>query len=91
MTLPVVLVGMPGAGKSHVGRGLARALGVPHVDTDALIEEEEGAAVSAIFAEQGEVAFREKEARAVERALGMRAVVSLGGCLLYTSDAADEL
>ena len=39
LTLPVVLVGMPGAGKSHVGRGLARALGVPHVDTDALIEE----------------------------------------------------
>ena len=85
LTLPVVLVGMPGAGKSHVGRGLARALGVPHVDTDALVEEEEGVAVSTIFAEQGEVAFREKEARAVERALGMRAIVSLGGGAVVTA------
>ena len=84
LTLPVVLVGMPGAGKSRVGRGLAEALGVPHVDTDALIEEEEGAAVSSVFAEQGEAAFRQKEARAVERALGARAVVSLGGGAVVT-------
>ena len=61
----IVLVGLPGAGKTTVGRLVAQRLGAPFVDLDQLIESREGNSVSAIFAEQGEAAFR-----AVERAVG---------------------
>ncbi len=79
LALPIVLVGLPGAGKSKVGRLLALHLGVPHVDTDALVEEEAGVPIARIFADEGEAGFREREIRAVEKALGMKAVISLGG------------
>ncbi len=61
----VVLVGLPGAGKSTVGRLLADRLGVPFVDVDAVIVRREGRPVSVIFAEHGEAAFREMERREV--------------------------
>ena len=49
----VYLVGMPGAGKSTVGRELAGRLGVPFVDLDSEIEREAGAAVTDIFRRRG--------------------------------------
>ena len=79
VALPIVLVGLPGAGKSKVGRLLAGRLGIPHVDTDDLIVEREGRAISDIFATDGESAFRLMETAAVADALSHRAVVSLGG------------
>lgn len=84
LSLPLVLVGMPGSGKSRVGRALAARLCVPHVDSDDLVVEEAGVPISQIFSEQGEGAFREMEARAVERALTRRAVISLGGGAVTT-------
>jgi shikimate kinase len=59
----VFLIGFMGSGKTHYGRLLSEALGVPHVDLDAAIEEEEGMSVAAIFAEKGEDHFREQESR----------------------------
>ena len=59
----VYLVGMPGSGKSTVGREVAGRLGVPFVDLDEEIEGSAGASVSEIFASQGEDAFRAMEAR----------------------------
>lgn len=79
LSLPIVLVGLPGAGKTKVGRLAAQFLGVAHIDTDRLIEEEAGCSISTIFAQEGEAGFREREARAVERVLGMKAIISLGG------------
>ena len=79
VALPIVLVGLPGAGKSKVGHLLAGRLGVPHVDTDDLIVEREGRGISDIFATDGESAFRLMETAAVADALSHRAVVSLGG------------
>jgi len=79
VALPIVLVGLPGAGKSKVGHLLAERLGVPHIDTDALIVEREGRAISDIFATDGEAAFRVMETEAVAEALTHEAVVSLGG------------
>ncbi|MGO3797485.1 MAG: shikimate kinase, partial [Pauljensenia sp.] len=84
LSLPLVLVGMPGSGKSRVGRALAARLCVPHVDSDDLVVEEEGVPISQIFHEQGEGAFRGMEARAVESALTRRAVISLGGGAVTT-------
>ena len=76
---PVVLVGLPGAGKSKVGRLLAERLGVDHIDTDALVVEREGRPITDIFATDGEAAFRVMETEAVAEALTHEAVVSLGG------------
>lgn len=76
----VVLVGPPGAGKSTIGRKLARELGVELYDTDAGIERETGRTIPEIFAEDGEPEFRRIEERVVRRAvLAERGVVSLGG------------
>ena len=76
---PVILVGLPGAGKSKVGRLLAERLGVDHIDTDALVVEREGRPIADIFATDGEAAFRVMETKAVAEALTHEAVVSLGG------------
>lgn len=77
---PVVLVGMPGAGKSTIGRKLARVLDVPFCDTDALIEEAEGRSIPEIFATDGEPYFRRREEEIVAQAVAAeRGVVSLGG------------
>ena len=46
---PLFLVGYMGCGKSTLGRKLARRLGIPYADTDALVEEREGASVSDVF------------------------------------------
>ena len=64
-TLPddghLVLVGLPGAGKSTIGRQLAKELGRPFLDFDAEIERRTGKTVARLFVEQGEPAFRERE------------------------------
>jgi shikimate kinase len=76
----VYLVGMPGAGKTVVGRELAGKLGVPFVDLDTEIEREAGKPVSEIFADEGEAAFRGMEATALVKASASDpAVVSCGG------------
>ena len=75
----VVLVGMPGAGKSTIGRRIASALNLPIVDSDVLIEQGEGKACGEVYAQLGEEAFRELEVGYVARALATGGVVSLGG------------
>jgi shikimate kinase len=76
----VVLIGMMGAGKTAVGRRLAKVLGWPFQDADAAIEQAAGTTISNIFAEIGEAAFREKERRVIARLLGEEnQVLALGG------------
>jgi shikimate kinase len=78
--LPVVLVGMMGAGKSSVGRALARLLGLPFYDADAEIEAAAGYGVAQIFSDYGEDEFRRLERQVILRLLGQgRCVLSLGG------------
>lgn len=57
----MVLVGLPGAGKSTIGRQLAKEMGRPFLDFDAEIERRSGMTVARLFAEQGESAFRARE------------------------------
>jgi shikimate kinase len=80
VTPRVVLVGLPGSGKTSTGRRLAKILSVPFVDSDELVEAQEGRTVRVIFAESGEDAFRRAEADAVRSALrDFDGVLSLGG------------
>lgn len=82
----VVLVGLPGSGKSTIGRRVASALNLPIVDSDVLIEQGEGKACGEVYAELGEEAFRELEIGYVARALATGGVVSLGGGSVVTEE-----
>ena len=80
MRTTVYLTGFMGAGKSVVGRELARLLRRPFVDLDAFIEREAGSNVASIFARRGETAFRKLESQALARAAKRKGViVALGG------------
>ena len=57
----VILIGPPGAGKSSVGKSLARLLAADFVDTDSVIATQENQSISEIFVDKGETYFREKE------------------------------
>lgn len=61
-TLRCALVGMPGSGKSTIGRQLARRLQLPFVDMDQRLEQQLGMEIRAFFAAHGEAAFRDHEA-----------------------------
>lgn len=66
---PIVMVGLMGAGKTSVGRALARKLNVPFVDSDKEIEQAAGCSVVDIFAMYGEEEFRRVEQRVIARLL----------------------
>jgi len=83
----LLLVGLPGAGKSTVGPLLAELLGAPFVDFDRTIEMRAGRSVARLFEEQGEAAFRALEAQLGSELLaGPPAVLAPGGG--YVLDAA---
>lgn len=77
----IVLTGMPGSGKSTVGKALAEALGRPFVDTDAVIVERAGKPITAIFSELGEAGFRDLETQAVKDMANTHtgAIIATGG------------
>ena len=69
MVPKAVLVGLPGSGKSTIGRRLAKSLGLGLLDTDAEIEKTTGRTIAEIFATDGEAAFRRIEAEVICDAL----------------------
>lgn len=80
----LVLVGLPGAGKSSVGRRLAHRLALPFVDADCEIETAAGMSIAEIFARHGEAAFREGEQRVIARLLenGPQVLATGGGAFM---------
>lgn len=75
----VVLVGLPGAGKTTVGTLLARTCGLDFVDADDHLEARQGRTIAEIFAADGEPAFRALEADTVVELLSRPGVIALGG------------
>lgn len=77
---PIVLVGLMGAGKSTVGRRLAKRLGLPFVDSDSEIEDAVGLPWGELFERYGEADYRDGERRVVARLVdGQIRVIATGG------------
>lgn len=88
----ITLVGMPGSGKSTVGKTLAKKLGRVFVDTDELIEAESNMTCSDIIKEYGEEEFRRRESEAVKKAGAMtNAVIATGGGVVTRPENTDPL
>lgn len=88
----LVLVGLPGSGKSGVGSLLARRLGWGFVDVDTSVEADTGRTIPELFRERGEAAFRRLERRATAAALrGDPVVVAPGGGWAAAPGALDTL
>lgn len=81
---PLLLVGMPGSGKSTVGPLLAERLGLPFHDTDSIIEARLGMSIAEMFACRGEPEFRAEEVRLLGSliALGPAVIAAGGGAFL---------
>lgn len=81
---PIVLVGLMGAGKSTVGRRLAKRLGLPFVDADAEIEAAAALSIAGIFERFGEAHFRRLERRVIARLVegGPRVIAAGGGAFI---------
>jgi shikimate kinase len=78
--LTIVLVGLPGSGKSTVGRQLARRLAIPFVDSDQVIEQRLGCSIREFFEREGEARFRDIEQDTLDDLTrGPTVVLSTGG------------
>lgn len=92
MSPRAVLVGLPGAGKTTVGRHLAERLGLAFADSDALVEARTGRTIPEVFAAEGEAAFRAVESAAISAALqDYDGVLALGGGAVTTPATREAL
>ena len=87
----LILIGMPGAGKSVVGKRLAHFLSLPFLDTDQLIEEQWGCSLQEIIDSEGLEAFRIKEEETILSLDMAKHVISTGGSVVYYPPAMAHL
>jgi shikimate kinase len=81
---PIALIGMPGGGKSTVGRHLSRRLGLSFADSDAVIERRIGCSIRTFFEQEGEERFRDIESEVVAQLItaGPGVIATGGGIVL---------
>lgn len=86
----IILIGMPGAGKSSIGVVLAKMIGYRFVDTDLLIQEQENRRLREIIAEEGEQRFLEIEEAVNAQVPGGKVVIAPGGSVIYGPKAMEH-
>lgn len=87
----ITLIGMPGAGKSTVGIVLAKVLGYDFIDSDLLIQKEEGKLLWEIMRDEGNERFNEIEERVNSKIQTDRSVIATGGSVVYGPKAMEHL
>jgi shikimate kinase len=87
----IVLIGMPGVGKSTVGVLLAKRLGYDFLDTDIVIQASEGRSLQAIIRAEGALRFRELEERHICAVSCAAHVIATGGSVVYSDRAMAHL
>ncbi|HWK54586.1 MAG TPA: shikimate kinase, partial [Hyphomicrobiales bacterium] len=83
----IVLIGMPGSGKSTVGIILAKRTAHDFIDTDVLIQSSQGRSLQDILDADGYLALREIEAQVLQNLNLQNHVISTGGSAVYSEDA----
>ena len=78
----IILTGMPGSGKTTIGKTLAAEMGCPYWDTDVLVEEKTGLTPAQLITQQGEKAFRDVETQVI------REISAQNGCIIATGGGA---
>ena len=86
----IVLIGMPGVGKSTVGVVLAKALGYNFVDADLVIQQQTGKLLCELIAEHGTEGFLEIEDEVNSSIEGHKAVIATGGSAVYCANAMEH-
>lgn len=88
----IVLIGMPGCGKSTLAKILAKRLGRKMIETDELVSQEAGSSIKTIFAEHGEQYFRDLESKVIKRSsVKGGTVISTGGGAILRKENVDAL
>lgn len=86
----IILIGMPGSGKSTLGVLLAKAVNYRFLDTDLLIQEREGKLLCEIIAEKGQEAFLKIEEEVNAEVTAERTVIAPGGSAVYSARAMEH-
>ena len=87
----IVLIGMPGCGKSTVGVVLAKNMGMDFVDSDLVIQREMGTRLTALLDQYGDEGFRDIENRINAQLEAENTVIATGGSVVYGEDAMRHL
>ena len=87
----ISLIGMAGAGKSSVGKELARTLGFRFIDSDALIEKQHGKSLQNILDDEGYIKLREIENIALKSIQFNETILSTGGSAVYSDEAMEHI
>ena len=87
----IVLIGMPGCGKSTVGVILAKAAGYDFIDTDLLIQKQEKARLAEIIQKEGNERFLQIESDVISNLNATRTVIATGGSAVYSENAMRHL
>ena len=87
----VILIGMPGCGKTTVGTELSEAIGYGYIDSDSVIVAREGKRLNEIIADVGREAFLDIEAKVNSELCADRCVIATGGSVIYRDKAMQKL
>ena len=87
----IILIGMPGSGKTTLGTELAEKMGYGYIDSDSVIVAREGKRLNEIIKEQGREAFLDIEAKVNSEITASRCVIATGGSVIYREKAIEKL
>ncbi len=87
----IILIGMPGSGKTTIGTELSEVLGYGYIDSDSVIVAREGMRLNELIAKVGREAFLDIEAKVNSEICADRCVIATGGSVIYRENAMKKL